>query len=391
MIIGDSMKKLMKDMDKGILIISIILFVFGLLNIVNASSQAVVIRYNQSLYEYFNKQLISIIIGLIVSIIIIKIPTKDYSKWSLFAYISVLVLLVYLFLFGTMHQGSKNWIKVGPMSLQPSEFAKPALIMITAVLFDRFYKKLNSRYSEEKLIFYLLGIILIPAALYICIIFFQKDLGTAIIITSIFGGMYLLGPIRKKEKMQSIVFVIIVGVVAALGLFAAKGSLLTPSQLSRFKFTNPCSRYEDGGYQICNGFIAINSGGLFGLGIGNSKQVSYLPESHTDSVFAIMAEEYGLIICTFVFILYIILLYRIFRLANKDNTVRGRYICYGVGIYIGVHIIVNLGGLFAMMPLTGVPLPFLSYGGSFTLALMISLAMVQRVAIEIRNKKIVVK
>jgi len=391
MIIGDSMKKLMKDMDKGILIISIILFVFGLLNIVNASSQAVVIRYNQSLYEYFNKQLISIILGLIVGIIIIKIPTKDYSKWSLLAYISVLCLLIYLFLFGTMHQGSKNWIKVGPMSLQPSEFAKPALIMITAVLFDRFYKKLNSKYSEEKLIFYLLGIILIPAAIYICIIFFQKDLGTAIIITAIFGGMYLLGPIRKKEKIQSIIYVIIVGVIAALGLLVAKGSLLTPAQLSRFTFTNPCSRYEDGGYQICNGFIAINSGGLFGLGIGNSKQVSYLPESHTDSVFAIIAEEYGLIVCTFVFILYIILLYRIFRLANKANTVRGRYICYGVGIYIGVHIIVNLGGLFAMMPLTGVPLPFLSYGGSFTLALMISLAMVQRVAIEIRNKKIVVK
>ena len=93
----------------------------------------------------------------------------------------------------------------------------------------------------------------------------------------------------------------------------------------------------------------------------------------------------------FGFILYLILLYRIFRLANRANTVRGRYICYGVGIYIGVHIIVNLGGLFAMMPLTGVPLPFLSYGGSFTLALMISLAIVQRVAIEIRNRKIVVK
>ena len=385
------MNRLTKDIDKGILIISIILFVFGLLNIVNASSQAVVIRYNQSLYEYFNKQLISIIMGVIVTIIILRIPTKKYSKISILAYISILGLLVYLFLFGTMHQGSKNWIKIGPMSLQPSEFAKPALIMITAVLFDRFYKKLNSKYSEQKLIFYLLGIILIPAAMYICIIFFQKDLGTSIIITTIFGGMYLLGPIRKQEKMQSIVFVIIVAVVAALGLFIAKGSLLTASQLSRFTFTNPCSRYEDGGYQICNGFIAINSGGLLGLGIGNSKQVSYLPESHTDSVFAIIAEEYGLIVCTFIFILYTILLYRIFRLANRANTVRGRYICYGVGIYIGVHIIVNLGGLFAMMPLTGVPLPFLSYGGSFTLALMISLAMVQRVAIEIKNKKIHIK
>lgn len=385
------MKKLIKDMDKGILIISIILFVFGLLNIVNASSQAVVIRYNQSLYEYFNKQLISIVLGVILTLFILTIETKKYPKISFFVYFVILGLLVYLYLFGTTHQGSKNWIRIGPMSIQPSEFAKPVLIMVTSVLFDKFYKKLNNKNSEPKLIFSLLGIVLIPATIYIGIVLLQKDLGTAIIITAIFGIMYLLGPIRKKEKYQSIVFAIIVVLVALVGLLATKGSLLSEAQKSRFTFTNPCSRYEEGGYQICNGFIAINSGGILGLGIGNSKQVSYLPESHTDSVFAIIAEEYGLIICTIVFILYVTLLYRIFKLANKANTIRGRYICYGVGSYIGIHIIVNLGGLFAMMPLTGVPLPFLSYGGSFTLALMISLAMVQRVSIEIRNRKINVK
>lgn len=385
------MKKLIKDMDKGILIISIILFVFGLLNIVNASSQAVVIRYNQSLYEYFNKQLISIVLGVILTLFILTIETKKYPKISFFVYFVILGLLVYLYLFGTTHQGSKNWIRIGPMSIQPSEFAKPVLIMVTSVLFDKFYKKLNNKNSEPKLIFSLLGIVLIPATIYIGIVLLQKDLGTAIIITAIFGIMYLLGPIRKKEKYQSIVFAIIVVLVALVGLLATKGSLLSDAQKSRFTFTNPCSRYEEGGYQICNGFIAINSGGILGLGIGNSKQVSYLPESHTDSVFAIIAEEYGLIICTIVFILYVTLLYRIFKLANKANTIRGRYICYGVGSYIGIHIIVNLGGLFAMMPLTGVPLPFLSYGGSFTLALMISLAMVQRVSIEIRNRKINVK
>lgn len=385
------MKKLIKDMDKGILIISIILFVFGLLNIVNASSQAVVIRYNQSLYEYFNKQLISIVLGVILTLFILTIETKKYPKISFFVYFVILGLLVYLYLFGTTHQGSKNWIRIGPMSIQPSEFAKPVLIMVTSVLFDKFYKKLNNKNSEPKLIFSLLGIVLIPATIYIGIVLLQKDLGTAIIITAIFGIMYLLGPIRKKEKYQSIVFAIIVVLVALVGLLATKGSLLSEAQKSRFTFTNPCSRYEEGGYQICNGFIAINSGGILGLGIGNSKQVSYLPESHTDSVFAIIAEEYGLIICTIVFILYVTLLYRIFKLANKANTIRGRYICYGVGSYIGIHIIVNLGGLFAMMPLTGVPLPFLSYGGSFTLSLMISLAMVQRVSIEIRNRKINVK
>lgn len=384
------MKKLIRDMDKGILIISIALFVFGLLNIVNASSQAVVIRYGTSLYEYFNKQAIAIILGVIIAIFILVVPTKKYPKISIAVYIVVFALLVYLYMFGTTHQGSKNWIKIGPMSLQPSEFAKPVLIMITAVLFDKFYKKMMNNRTETKVIGSLIGIILIPATLFIGIVLLQKDLGTSIIITVIFGSLYLLGPIRKKEKFEALGIVAIALVIGILGLTTIKGSLLSPSQASRFEFTNPCSRYEDGGYQICNGFIAINEGGLLGLGIGNSKQVSYIPESHTDSVFAIIAEEYGVLVCTLIFLAYLILLYRIFRLANRANTIRGRYICYGVGIYIGVHIIVNLGGLFAVMPLTGVPLPFLSYGGSFTLALIISLAMVQRVSIETKNKRIVI-
>ena len=148
------------------------------------------------------------------------------------------------------------------------------------------------------------------------------------------------------------------------------------------------SNYEEGGYQICNGFIAINSGGLFGVGIGNSKQVSYIPESHTDSVFAIIAEEYGFILCTGIFLLYILVLYRIFRLASISKTIRGKYICLGIGTYIALHIIINLGGLFGSMPLTGVPLPFLSYGGSYTISLVCSLAVVERLAIEKQNEKI---
>lgn len=384
------MKKLVRDMDKGILIISIGLLIFGLLNIVNASSQAVVIRYGTSLYEYFNKQAISIAMGVVITIFILSIPTKNYSKISILVYIIDLILLIYLYMFGTMHQGSINWIKIGPLSLQPSELAKPVLIMVTAVLFDKFYKKMMNNKIEPKVIGSLIGVILIPATLFIGIVLLQKDLGTAIIITTIFGSLYLLGPIRKKEKYQALGLALIVSTIGLLGLATVKGNLLSPSQASRLEFTNPCSRYEDGGYQICNGFIAINDGGLLGLGIGNSKQVSYLPESHTDSVFAIIAEEYGLVVCTIIFIAYVVLLYRIFKLANRANTIRGRYICYGVGIYIGTHIIVNLGGLFAVMPLTGVPLPFLSYGGSFTLSLMISLAMLQRVSIETKNKKITV-
>lgn len=383
------MKKLIRDMDKGILIISVILLVFGLLNIVNASSQAIVIRYGTTLYYFFFKQALSILAGIIATIIILRIPMKHYPKIARFAYIGCLGLLIYLLLFGNAHQGSINWIKIGPITVQPSELAKPALILYVAVLFERFYKRLKSNKTEKAIRWTAIGTILVSAILYIGIIYVQKDLGTMIIISSIFGILFLLSPIRSKEKLQSIGLV--AGLLVLIIIYKmTTGGMLTASQSSRLDFTDPCSNYENGGYQICNGYIAINDGGLFGVGIGDSKQISYLPESHTDSIFAILSEEYGFLFCSFIFLLYLILLYRIFKLAGKTNSIKGKYICYGVGSYIAIHIIVNLGGLFGMMPLTGVPLPFLSYGGSFILALMVSLAMVQRVSIEHKRQKIVI-
>ena len=163
--------------------------------------------------------------------------------------------------------------------------------------------------------------------------------------------------------------------------------ILSLEQMDRLNYFNPCSNYEDGGYQVCNGFIAINDGGLLGLGIGKSKQkYSYIPEPHTDSVFAIIAEECGLLWSIVLIGLLVFVLKRILDLSSKSNTIRGRYICLGIATYIFMHIIVNLGGLFGLLPLTGVPLPFLSYGGSFTLSLIISLAIIQRIHIENNTK-----
>ena len=189
----------------------------------------------------------------------------------------------------------------------------------------------------------------------------------------------------KEEKLKIIGLIVIIGIII---LITMGSKIFTPTQLSRFDFFDPCNDYYEGGYQICNGFIAINAGGLLGNGIGESKQVSYIPESHTDSVFAIIAEEYGLIICTIIFIVYLIIFFRILKLSSRANSIKGKYICLGIGTYIFLHFLINLGGLFGIMPLTGVPLPFLSYGGSYTLALMISLAIVQRIHIETEREKI---
>lgn len=378
-----NLKKNINDMDKVLLAVTVILFVFGLLNIVTASSRAVVLRYNTSLYNFFYKQLLHLMLGFILFMFIVNIPTKKYKQWSVLAFIAVGGLLIYLSLYGTIHKGSVNWIKFMGFTLQPSELAKPTMIMCLAVAFENFSKKLRNKNINH---YDIIGIILFIGCIFPLIVFFQKDLGTAIILFCIFAVMFLASPILPAEKLKTCALGIGLLIVGCFIIISKTGSLLSETQLSRFDFFDPCSKYESGGYQICNGFIAINEGGLLGVGIGQSKQISYIPESHTDSVFAIIAEEYGFIRSTFVFIAYILVLGRTLSLSSKANTLRGKYICLGVAIYIFLHILINLGGLFGIMPLTGVPLPFLSYGGSFTLSLIIALSMVQRVHIETKNQ-----
>ena len=155
--------------------------------------------------------------------------------------------------------------------------------------------------------------------------------------------------------------------------------------MSRFDFSNPCSeeKFYTTGTQLCNGYIAFNNGGLTGLGLGNSTQkYLYLPEAYTDFIFAITVEELGLISGIVILMLMFIVLWRIFIISKRASTESGKLMCYGIFWYILLHIIVNLGGIMGLIPLTGVPLPFLSYGGSFLICLVTSITIVERVAIE---------
>lgn len=377
--------KVLKDMDKVLLIVSIILFVFGLFNIVTASSQVSVLRYNQSLYQYFYKQLFTLLIGFISTIIILKFPSKSYYLFGKVAFFVVAVLSIFVTFKGENYSGNQNWISIFGFVFQPSEFAKPVLIVYLALLFEQFYKKLRNKNISH---YDMIGKILLIGVFFPLMIFTQNDLGTMIIISLIFGFMFLASPILREEKIKTLGIIFVVGIVGIFIMYLNAGGIFSKAQMKRFDFYDPCSKYESGGYQICNGFIAINSGGLFGVGIGNSRQKSYIPESHTDSVFAIIAEEYGFLITTVILFLYVVVLYRILKLASVSGTIRGKYICYGMAMYIFLHIFINLGGLFGSLPLTGVPLPFLSYGGSFTLSLTVSLAIVQRIHVEYKNEKI---
>lgn len=378
-------RKCIKDMDKPLFVLTIFMIGYGLLNIVTASSREAVTQ-DVPLYYYFYKQSEMLLIASILSFFILTFPTKKYDLFALIAYVVIFFILAWLYMNGDAHRGSKNWITLGTIRFQPSEFAKPILIVCVSILFEKFYKKLRTKgVNHYDLIF----VILVVGGLFPIIVFLQKDLGTGMILLGIFGILFLASPILKVDKVKTSLFVIVALIIAVLAVLATGHKVLTEEQLDRFHFLNPCSNYEEGGYQICNGMIAINDGGLFGLGIGKSKQkYSYIPEPHTDSVFAIIMEEYGLIFSTILLIIYVLILYRIFMIASSASTIRGRYFCLGIGIYIFLHIYINLGGLFGILPLTGVPLPFLSYGGSFTISLIVSLAIVQRVHIETKNRKI---
>lgn len=384
------MKNLINDMDKPLLIVTIIFVIFGLLNIVTASSREAVVNTGTSLYYFFWRQLLMLVISIAISIFIINVPTKRYGFWASVGFIAVFVMLVVL-LFKDSHRGAQNWLGLfgGRVTIQPSEFAKPVIIVALSLIFEKYYNTLRNKNNNP---YKIIGIILFVGLSMPAIIFLQKDFGTMFIISMIFGVMFLVSPILRKDKLKTIVFLVVVVFMAAMTLLATKGYIFSEEQLDRFNFFNPCSNYEEGGYQTCNGFIAINDGGLLGLGIGKSKQkYSYIPEPHTDSVFAIISEEYGFLKSGIIFIGYLFILKRILDLGSRANTLRGRYMCIGVATYIFMHILINLGGLFGVLPLTGVPLPFLSYGGSFLISLMCSLAVVQRVHIETKNQKIKIR
>lgn len=374
------------DMDKPLLFITLFLFTFGLFNIVTASSSEAVLRYEQSLFYYFFRQLGMILAGLFMSTFIIRKDTKRYGFFAFISFIGITFCVLYLFLYGTFHKGAQNWLTIGPITFQPSEFVKPIIIVCLSLIFDKTKNKLRNKKLKH---YDIIGVILFVGLFNSVVIFLEKDLGTMLILMFIFMTLFLSSPILKKEKTKTIIFLIIVGICGLLVIKNQKGYILSEEQMARFNFINPCKNYLDGGYQICNAYIAINNGGLFGLGIGKSQQkYSYIPEPHTDMVFAIIAEEQGLIRSSLILIAYAIILYRILNLSSKVESLRGKYITLGVASYIFAHIIINLGGLFGLLPLTGVPLPFLSYGGSFTLALIISLALVQRVHIEYKREKI---
>ncbi len=380
------MKKLFANMDKPLLIMTILYSILGIIMIFSASSVSAVMRYNQSSSYFFIRQLIFIIVGFAFGIfLVLRIPTSKYNFFTVLMMLGVIASLVGLRMYGAITNGAQSWYKIGPINIQPTEFAKSVIIIYLAVFFHNQTRKKNA----SPLAF------LKP--LCMCVIIFalvllQPDLGGALIIGGVVFFIFFAIPMSKNHKAVFLKILGIGAIIAGILIIYLGDNLLSDYQLGRLQFKDPCTRYtEETGYQVCNGFIAIHNGGLTGVGLGNSTQkYLYLPEAHTDFIFAIIVEELGAIVGCLIIFGYVVILYRILKISKEAETLRGSILAFGTFLFLLLHILINLLGVLAIIPLTGVPLPLLSYGGSFNLNVLFMLFVVQRVAIEnktIKNRR----
>ena len=369
------MRKIIKYIDKPLLFVTIALFIFGLIMVFSSSNVTAYMTHAVSPYNYFFKQGIFLILGFLLFLFMMKFNVKSYGMFSKGLLIITIVSLIALLIYGTAQNQAISWFDLGPVSVQPSEFIK----VITIVFLADYYEKNIKRLDGWGTSLFPLGICGLIAGL----IFLQPDLGTTIIYCAVVEIIFLAVPINKEIKYKTGFAVLGLIAFGAIVLFGSGKGVLLERQMQRFNFSNPCERILDTGNQVCNCYIAINNGGLTGVGLGNSTQkYLYLPEPYTDFIYAIIVEELGVITGVILILLYIFILYRILLIGRRSPNNRGAVLCYGVASYIFFHIAINLLGIMGLMPMTGVPLPFMSYGGSFTICLIASLTIVQRVSVE---------
>lgn len=370
-------RRILSKIDKPLMFMCILFSLIGILFVLSASSVTAVLEYGVSPYYYFFRQILFVLVSYLIGFfIILKVPTSQYKKFIFFINFVLIITLGLLLVYGELINSVRSWIPIGPFSFQPSEFAKLSLIIYLGVFYGNQFKKNNVKFG------FLIPIMF--AFIIFVLVAMQPDLGTAAIIAGITFFIFLSVPMEKNKYAQNLKYISILIIAVALTLILTGKAPLTKEQLSRLEYSDPCTRYtEKTGYQVCNGFIAISGGGLFGKGLGKSTQkYLYLPAAHTDMIFPILVEEAGLIFGILVLLGYLFIIYRLIKISKSCYKLRNSIICFGVMIYILMHLILNLCGILALIPLTGVPMPFLSYGGSFTMNLIFAMFVVQRIVIE---------
>ncbi len=356
----------MKKIDWTLLISVIVISVFGILMIYSASYIWAEYKYGDAL-KYVKNQGLFFIVGLILMIIISKIDYKIYLKKFNLILLFCLALLILVLIpgIGTVRNGSRSWFGIGSFGIQPSEFTKLGLIIFVSK-----YLACNEKSTKNfKGILPILGLLVLIFGL----IMLQPDFGTGTIIVMSIIGLLFVGGVNFKYFIR----LGIVGVVGIVGLILA-----APYRLSRIlSFLNPWSDPLGSGFQIIQSLYAIGPGGLFGYGIGNSRQKHFfLPEPQTDFIFSIISEELGFLGCVIVVGLFIAICYTGFKISKNCEDKFGKYLSFGIIFQIAFQACLNLMVVVGLIPVTGVTLPFLSYGGSSLLITLCSIGIVLNIS-----------
>ena len=367
-------KKLISELDFTTLMIAVAIVIFGVLNIYSAT-------YNKTLdgvligFRYSKLQLMWLVIGLIV---VYCILTIDYSFFKNYAYViygaSIILLLINKFI-GTESKGAQSWIKIGSFAIQPSEFAKLAIIIIVAKKIEDMGGKIDS--FKKLLIIFIYAII--PTSLVII----QPDMGMGMVIFFTVLAMVVVG--KLDWKIIGGGFLILFITIAAVW----NSGLIQDYQKKRIiTVFNPSEDSLGNGYHVIQAKIAIGSGGLTGNGYLNGTQTKggFIPEAWTDFIFSVVGDDWGLIGTVGLLTLYGVMLFRMINIARDSKDVFGSIMVSGVTGSMIFSILENMGMNIGLMPITGITLPFMSYGGSSMLVYFMSLALVLNVGM--RHKKI---
>lgn len=383
-----SFKKRLKHLDIGIIISFIILSVIGVIMVYSASmvpaskgslTNGTPIEANYFMKRQFIFFILSVCIILFISMYF-NIKMLRNTSTQKFLIVGTFALLILTLLIGKDVNGSRNWINLGLFSLQSSEFLKLVAIFYLSFILDK--KLTNNRDYKLKHIVPPLGVLGVGLVL----VLMQGDLGGTLLTVAIMVAILMYSDIKNKIKIQILTITSIPVVLYIIYTLVFDSKNLY--RMKRIKVVLDPFKYENGdGYQLTNALVSISNGGVFGRGLGNGiLKLGYLPEPHTDFIFTVISEELGLIGVLLILLMYGFIILKGFIYANKTRNHFYKLICVGVVSYLFMQVFVNIGGVSGLIPLTGVTLPLLSYGGSSMLSISIALGILLAVIREIKKE-----
>lgn len=354
--------------ERILLIIAVVLLnLFGLIMIYSASNIWSEYKFNDP-YKYLKSQGLFLIISYITLFIVSKVPYVEYKKKANVIFLVCVILLVLVLIpgVGSVRNGSRSWFGIGGFGIQPSEFTKLGLIIFTSKYLSNNSKEIR---DIKKGVLPILGILLLIFGL----IMLEPDFGTGVVIVMTIVVLLFTSGVKMN-------FFIKIGVLGLIGVVAL--IIIAPYRMQRIlSFINPWNDPLGSGFQIIQSLYAIGPGGLLGLGFGNSVQKHfYLPEPQTDFIFSIISEEFGFMGVLLVSILFITIIYSGFKMAMKCEDLFGKYLAFGITFGLAFQTMLNLMVVVGLIPVTGVTLPFLSYGGSSLLITMCGMGILLNIS-----------